>query len=102
MQSNSSRTLQQYLQQRRRNASLQQLYNIGNSVGMGVVGHITTPTRYLPLTKVLLHKTLRGIKFSLLLVCCDLVEQPFPVSSVYLIDKDSALLLTTKFVIVFA
>ncbi len=40
MQCNSSRTLQQ----RRKNASLQQLYNIGNSVGMGVVGHITTPT----------------------------------------------------------
>ena len=42
---NSSRTLQQCLQQRRKNASLQQLYNIGNRVGMGVVGHVITPTQ---------------------------------------------------------
>ena len=45
MKCNSSRTLQQYLQQRRRNASLQHLYNIGNSVGMGVVGRVITPTQ---------------------------------------------------------
>ena len=38
-------TLQQCLQQRRRNASLQQLYNKGNSVGMGVVGRVITPTQ---------------------------------------------------------
>lgn len=44
-QCSSGRTLQQCLQQRRRNASLQQLYNIGNSVGMGVVGRVFTPTR---------------------------------------------------------
>jgi len=42
---NSGRTLQQCLQQRRKNASLQQLYNIGNSLGMGVVGRQTTPTQ---------------------------------------------------------
>ena len=45
MQCNRSRTLQQCLQQRRRNASLQQLYNSGNSVGMGLVGRVTTPTQ---------------------------------------------------------
>jgi len=28
-----------------RSRTLQQLYNIGNSAGMGVVGHITTPTQ---------------------------------------------------------
>jgi Na+/H+-dicarboxylate symporter len=33
------------IQQRRRNASLQQLYNKGNSVGMGVVGRVITPTQ---------------------------------------------------------
>jgi|ETNmetMinimDraft_21_1059911.scaffolds.fasta_scaffold00100_17 hypothetical protein len=39
---NSSRTLQ-YLQQRQRNASLQQLYNSGNSLGMGVEGVLLLP-----------------------------------------------------------
>ena len=43
-----------------------------------------TPTRYLPLTKVLLHKTLRGINFSLLLVCCELLP-----TLVFLISKIS-------------
>ena len=47
MKCNSSRTLQHCLQQRRKNASLQHLYNIGNSVGMGVVGHVITPTQSL-------------------------------------------------------
>ena len=42
---NSCRALQQCLQQRPRNASLQHLYNIGNSVGMGVVGLVITPTQ---------------------------------------------------------
>ena len=32
-------------QQRRRNTSLQQLYDIGNSVGMRVVGRVITPTQ---------------------------------------------------------
>ena len=45
MKCNSSRTLQQCLQQRRRNASLQHLYNKGNSIGMGVVGRVITPTQ---------------------------------------------------------
>ena len=43
---NSCKTLQQCLQQRRRNASLQQLYNKENRIGMGVVGHVFTPTQY--------------------------------------------------------
>ena len=42
---NSYKTLQQCLQQRRRNASLQQLYNKGNSIGMGVIGLVITPTQ---------------------------------------------------------
>jgi len=41
----SSRTLQQCLQQRRRNESLQQRYNIGNSLEMDVVGRVITPTQ---------------------------------------------------------
>ena len=45
MKSNSGKTLQQCLQQRRSNASLQQLYNKGDSVGMGVVGRQTIPTQ---------------------------------------------------------
>ena len=45
MKCSSSKTLQQCLQQRRRNASLQYLYNIENSVGMGVVGLVITPTQ---------------------------------------------------------
>ena len=38
---------------------------------------------------------LRDAKFSLLLVCRDLVRLLVLISLVYLIDKDSALLLTT-------
>jgi len=45
MKCKSSITLQQCLQQRRRNASLQQIYNIGNSLGIGVVGRVITPTQ---------------------------------------------------------
>ena len=45
MKCNSSRTLQQFLQQRRRNASLQHLYNKEKSLGMGVVGRVITPTQ---------------------------------------------------------
>ena len=43
---NSYKTLQQCLQQRRRNASLQQLYNKGNNLGMGVVGRQSIPTQW--------------------------------------------------------
>jgi hypothetical protein len=45
MKCNSCRALQQCLQQRRGNASLQQLCNKGNRVGMGVVGRVITPTQ---------------------------------------------------------
>ena len=45
MKSNSGKTLQQCLQQRRSNASLQQLYNKGDIVGMGVAGHVIIPTQ---------------------------------------------------------
>ena len=45
MKCNSGRTLQQCLQQSRRNAFLQQLYNKGNKAGMGVVGRVFTPTQ---------------------------------------------------------
>ena len=41
MNCSSSKTLQQCLQQRRRNVSLQQLYNKGNSLEMRVVGRQT-------------------------------------------------------------
>jgi hypothetical protein len=41
MKYSSSKTFQQ----RRRNTSLQQLYDIGNSVGMRVVGRVITPTQ---------------------------------------------------------
>ena len=44
--------------------------------------------------------SLRDAKFSLLLVCRDLVRLLVLISLVYLIDKDSALRLTTKFAIV--
>lgn len=40
-------SLQECLQQRQRNTSLQQLYNMGNSVGMVVRGFVITPTQCL-------------------------------------------------------
>ena len=42
---NSCRTLQQCLQQKRRNASLQQVYNSRKTVRMGVSAYVTIPTQ---------------------------------------------------------
>ena len=64
---------------------------------MGVVGRVITPTRYLPLTKVLLHKALRGIKFSLLLVCCELLLTLVFLISKFFLKSTNKDTLTTKF-----
>ena len=61
MKCKSSITLQQCLQQRRRNASLQQLYNIGNSVGMGIVGRVFTPTQQNDALKRLIQRHLKKV-----------------------------------------
>ena len=63
---NSCKTLQQCLQQRRRNASLQQLYNKGNSIGMGVIGLVITPTQQLHTLQTAL---LQHLKSALYLLC---------------------------------
>ena len=56
-----------------------------------------TPTRYLPLTKVLLHKALRGIKFSLLLVCFGLLPALVFFISKFSLNSTNKDTLTTMF-----
>ena len=45
MKWSSCKTLQQCLQQRRRNASLQQAYNIRKTVRKGVSAYVSIPTQ---------------------------------------------------------
>ena len=56
-----------------------------------------TPTRYLHLTKVLLLKALQGIKFSLLLVCCELLLTLVFLISKFFLKSTNKDTLTTKF-----
>jgi len=42
---NSCKTLQQCLQQKRRNASLQLVYNSGKTLRVGVSAYVTIPTQ---------------------------------------------------------